>query len=459
MNAIAALERFRGRCVGVLGLARSGLAAARALQAAGASVRAWDDDPAALARHTDLAPGRAGDVADLAALVVSPGVPLSRPAPHPLVQAARGAQVEITCDIELFCDGLGPRPLVAVTGTNGKSTTSALCHHLLVAAGRDALLGGNIGVPVLDLDPGPADRIVVLELSSFQLALCSRLHPRVACWLNLSPDHLDRHGDLAGYAAAKMRIFANQRAGDTAVVGIDDAPSRAAAAALAGASLVRVSTEEALAEGVFVRDGWLVEASHGAARAVADLRQLPCLPGRHNQQNVAVAFAALRALGLAADEIVAGLASFPGLPHRLEEVARSGGLRWINDSKATNPEAAARALVSFRHIYWIAGGRAKPGGFAGLRGCLAAVRAAFLIGEAATAMADELGDVVKVTVVGTLEAAVAAAARAAALDGPEDAVVLLAPACASFDQFHSYEQRGDQFRRLARIYAAGRVAA
>lgn len=459
MSGLAGLDRFRGRCVGVLGLARSGVAATRALQAAGATVLVWDDDPAILARHPELAPGHTADLAGLAALVVSPGVPLTHPAPHPLIEAARAANVALTCDVELFCDGLGPRPLVAITGTNGKSTTSALCHHLLLEAGRDAILGGNIGVPVLDLDPGPTARVVVLETSSFQLDLCSRLRPHVACWLNLTPDHLDRHGDLAGYVAAKRRIFRNQRAGDTAVIGIDDAPSREVAAGLQGPRVIAVSTQVPLAQGVYVRDGILIDASDGAAREVADLRELPILPGRHNQQNVAVAFAALRALGLSADAIVAGLPSFPGLPHRLEEVARGGGVRWINDSKATNPEAAARALASFRDVYWIAGGRAKPGGFRALRPHLASVRAAFLIGEAAAAIAADLGDLVPTTEVGTLDAAVAAAARAAAADGLGDAVVLLAPACASFDQFHSYEHRGDRFRRLARIQAAARAAA
>jgi UDP-N-acetylmuramoylalanine--D-glutamate ligase len=459
MSPLAALDRFRGRRVGVLGLARSGLAATRALQAVGATVLVWDDDPAALARHPELAPGRPADVAGLAALVVSPGVPLTHPAPHPLIEAARAAKVPLTCDIELFCDGLGPRPLVAVTGTNGKSTTSALCHHLLVAAGRDAVLGGNIGVPALDLDPGPSDRVVVLETSSFQLDLCTRLRPRVACWLNLTPDHLDRHGDVAGYVAAKMRIFRNQRDGDTAVIGVDDAPSRTVAAGLRGPRVIAVSTREAIAPGVYVRDGVLIDASDGAAREVVDLSALPTLPGRHNQQNAAVAFAALRALGLHADAIVPGLATFPGLPHRLEEVARGAGVRWINDSKATNPEAAARALGSFRNIYWIAGGRAKPGGFRDLRPHLGSVRAAFLIGEAAAAMAGDLGDLAPMTVVGTLEAAVTAAARAATADGHGDAVVLLAPACASFDQFRSYEHRGDVFRRLARMQASGRAAA
>lgn len=459
MSALAGLDRFRGRRVGVLGLARSGVAATRALQAAGATVLAWDDDPAVLARHPELASGRPTDVAGLAALVVSPGVPLTHPTPHPLIAAARTAKIPLTCDVELFCDSLGPRPLVAVTGTNGKSTTSALCHHLLVTAGRDAILGGNIGVPALDLDPGPRDRVVVLEMSSFQLDLCSRLRPRVACWLNLTPDHLDRHGDLAGYVAAKRRIFRNQRDGDTAVIGVDDAPSRAVAADLHGPRVITVSTSEPRAQGVYVRDGVLIDASDGPAREVADLGRLPTLPGRHNQQNAAVAFAALRALGLRADEIVPGLATFPGLPHRLEEVARGGGVRWINDSKATNTEAAARALGSFRDVYWIAGGRAKPGGFRDLRPHLASVRAAFLIGEAAAAIAGDLGDLVPMTAVGTLEAAVTAAARAAAADGCGDAVVLLAPACASFDQFRSYEHRGDMFRRLARMHATGRVAA
>ncbi|MFO1068720.1 MAG: UDP-N-acetylmuramoyl-L-alanine--D-glutamate ligase [Geminicoccaceae bacterium] len=453
--AMKSLARFAGRKVGILGMARSGLAAGRVLAAAGADVLAWDDQPGPLAEAARFGAraGTAADIPSLAALVASPGVPLTHPAPHPVIAAAQAAGVEVTCDIELFADGLGPRPLLAITGTNGKSTTSALAHHLLRAAGRDAVLGGNIGKAVFELDPGPEDRIVVLELSSFQLDLCARLHPRVACWLNLTPDHLDRHGDLDGYIAAKRRIFRNQGAGDTAVIGVDDAPSAAVLAGLARPRTVAVSVERRLAAGVYVEQGRLYDATGSAPVAVADLTGLPTLRGAHNHQNVAVAYGAVRALGLAAEEAVAGLASFAGLAHRMEEVARAGRVVWINDSKATNPDSATKSLGCFDNLFWIAGGKPKPGGFRSLRPYLGAVREAYAIGQAADALAADLGDLVPVHRSGTLDAALSAASDAAEASGLEPAVVLLAPACASFDQFRSFEHRGDVFRSLARARA------
>jgi UDP-N-acetylmuramoylalanine--D-glutamate ligase len=459
---MGALDRYRGKRVGILGLARSGLAAARALRAAGADVLAYDDKPDALARASaqGLEPGSVADVPALALLVPSPGVPLTHPAPHPVIAAAFAAGVPIRGDVDLFAEAVAPRRIVGITGTNGKSTTTALVRHLLAEGGLDAVRGGNIGEAVFDLDPGPDSRVFVLELSSFQLDLCETLRPAVAVWLNLTPDHLDRHGDLAGYAAAKARIFRNQRAGDRAVIGVDDDSSREVADRLEreGRSVTRVSVGAVPRGGVGVRDGWLVDALDGAERPVLDLRTLERLRGRHNHQNAAVAYAAGRALGLSPEEAARGFPSFVGLPHRLEEVAKAGGVRFVNDSKATNPDAAARALESFDAIFWIAGGKPKPGGFASLRPQMRAVRRAFLIGEAADEIERDLGDLAPVERSGTLAVAIEAAARAARASGIGESVVLLAPACASYDQFANFEERGDRFRELARTLAAGAAA-
>jgi UDP-N-acetylmuramoylalanine--D-glutamate ligase len=449
------LDRFQGRKVGVLGMARSGIAVARALATAGAEVLGWDDRAEAL-RGLGLAAGTAADIPHLAAMVASPGVPLTHPAPHPVIAAARAARVPITCDIELFCDSLPTDSVIAVTGTNGKSTTAALIHHLLVKAGMDAALGGNIGVPVFDLAPA---RRYVLELSSYQLDLCTRLHPHIAVWTNLTPDHLDRHGDLAGYVAAKRRIFARQGAEDWAIVGVDDAPSAAVAAELSARTL-RVSLEGPIeGEGLSVVGGVLHETIGGPERRIGRIDGFAGLRGRHNQQNAALAYGVGRALGLAPDVLLAGLSTFAGLAHRMEEVARTGPVVWVNDSKATNPDSATKSLDSFADIFWIAGGKPKPGGFALLRPFMRHVRGAFLIGQAADEIAAELGDLVPVRRCGTLERAMAEAGEAALASGHEPAVVLLAPACASFDQFDSFEHRGEVFRALATARLGGEVAA
>lgn len=463
------LESYRGRRVGILGMARSGLAAARALKAAGAEVLAFDDKPEALARAAaglGLASGRVEDVVGLAALVVSPGVPLTHPAPHPVVALARGAEVRLTCDIDLFAEVVAASAdfamVIGVTGTNGKSTTSALIHHLLAESGKDALLGGNIGRPVFDLDPPRAGRYYVLELSSFQLDLCSTLHPDVAVWLNITPDHLDRHGDLESYVRAKRSIFRNLAGEDWAVVGIDDEPSRRVVEELralpgGGLRIVPVSAAGPCERGVYADEarGVLVDARRGPpAVPLARLDRLPRLRGRHNWQNAAAAAAAALCCGLEPDEIERGLASFEGLPHRMEEVASARGVLWVNDSKATNPDAASKSLSSYADIFWIAGGRPKPGGFASLRPLTGAVRRAYLIGEAAGEIERDLGDLVPVERSGTLEAAVASASRAARASGLSGAAVLLAPACASYDQFANFEARGDAFRALAKVAAA-----
>ena len=444
------LERYAGRKVGILGMARSGLAAARALAGIGAEVVAYDDNPTAVAR-SGFPAGRPEAIPGLALLVPSPGVPLTHPAPHPLIAAARLAGVPVRGDVDLFAECLGLRRVVGITGTNGKSTTTALVHHLLTVAGVDAVLGGNIGRPVFELDLGPEDRVFVLELSSYQLDLTDRLRCKVAVWLNLTPDHLDRHGDISGYIAAKKRIFKNQVLGDVVVIGIDDEPSREVAYRLKalGRQVVTVALDATVPAEIEVVDGRLIDTLDGLPVEALDLRALQGLKGRHNAQNAAVAYAAVRAVGLEPEAVAAGLPSFKGLAHRMEEVARDGRLVWVNDSKATNPDAAAKSLASYPSIYWIAGGKPKPGGFKRLRPFLGAVRSGYLIGTAARAIAEDLGDLVPLHEVGTLDAAVRAASAEARRREDAEAVILLAPACASFDQFSDFEARGEAFRALA----------
>jgi UDP-N-acetylmuramoylalanine--D-glutamate ligase len=322
-------------------------------------------------------------------------------------------------------------------------------------------LGGNIGRPVFDLVLGEPSETIVLELSSFQLELCRELACRVAVWLNLTPDHLDRHGSLEGYVAAKKRIFAHRTPADRAVVAVDDGISTAVALELErlGRAPIRVSVGRLPEGGVGVIEGRLVEALDGTPQEVADLRGLRSLKGTHNHQNAAAAYAALRVLGLDPAAASAGLASFRGLPHRMEEVGRVGRVAIVNDSKATNPEAATKSLGSFENVFWIAGGRAGPGGFAVLAPFMARVRRGYLIGEAAEAIAAELGHLAPLEHAGSLEVALDAALEAARASG-EEAVVLLAPACKSFDQFKSYEHRGDVFRDLvhARLQGSAETA-
>jgi UDP-N-acetylmuramoylalanine--D-glutamate ligase len=447
------------RTVAVLGLGRSGRSACRALLAGGARVLAWDDDPA---RRAEVAAQRV-PLVDLASadwngidrLVLSPGIPLRHPRPHPMVERARAAEVPVIGDIELLVESLPNRRIVGITGTNGKSTTTALIGALLRAGGTGVQVGGNIGLPALDLLPKPTEDIYVLELSSYQLELTDHLACAVAVLLNLSADHLDRHGGMAAYGHAKRRIFRNQRASDWAIVGVDDAHGRALAEELRGGphQVVPVSAAGRLGRGVWVEDGRLYDALEGASREIADLRPIQSLQGSHNWQNAAAAYAAARVLGVAPDAATAGLRRFEGLAHRLEPVASLAGVRFVNDSKATNPDSAARSLASFDAIFWIAGGRPKEGGFAALEPHLGHVRHAYLIGEAAPALAELLEGRVPFTQSHNLERAVRDAAAAASRAGDARPVVLLAPACASFDQFANFEARGDAFKALVRLLA------
>jgi UDP-N-acetylmuramoylalanine--D-glutamate ligase len=417
-----------GQTWAVYGLARSGLAALRFLARSGATVVAWDDK--AEARDAALAAVPAVRLADpmvepiggFAGLLVSPGVPLNR---HPLAARARDAGVPVVGDIELFQRsraGLPPHRLVAITGTNGKSTTTALLHHLLASAGQLARLGGNIGLPILDQPPLPAGGTYVLELSSFQIDLSQTVAADIAILTNVTPDHLDRYADIEAYAAAKARLFAMQAPGAAAIIATDDGFTRAIAATLpAGLAMTAVSSADV--------------AAHDQAR-------WPALPGPHNAQNIACAVAAARLLGVSEAALERGLASFPGLPHRMEQVATVRGVRFVNDSKATNPTSAAPALQAYRDVHWIVGGQAKTKELDACLPHLAHVKAAYTIGEAGGLFADILRPLVSVAASGTLQRAVTDAA-AAAIAGD---TVLLSPACASFDQFRDFEARGQAFK-------------
>jgi UDP-N-acetylmuramoylalanine--D-glutamate ligase len=449
---------FAGKKVAVFGLGGSGLASARALAAGGADVVGCDDNAAGFAAAAQAGIATADlrklDWSKIAALLLAPGVPLTHPAPHWTVGLARAAGVEVIGDIELYCRErrkLAPHsPFVAITGTNGKSTTTALIHHLLVAAGRSADLGGNIGTAVLTLAPPRPDHAHVIECSSYQIDLAPSIDPRVGVLINVSADHLDRHGTLEHYAAVKERLAAGVQPDGTAVIGVDDEWCAAAAdrVAASGKNVVRISVRRRLSDGIFSESGELVRAVNGGAQPVATLGGIGSLRGLHNAQNAACAAAAALALGLDAAAIQAGLRSFPGLAHRMEQVGRKDAVLFVNDSKATNADSAAQALSCFADIFWIAGGKPKTGGIASLAGFFPRIRKAYLIGEAAKEFAGTLDGKVPYDLVGTLERAVEAAARDAGASGLKEPVVLLSPACASFDQYRNFEIRGDRFREL-----------
>ena len=454
------VDSFAGRRVAVLGLARSGRAAARALAAGGAEIIGWDDNPAArdAAGDIPLCDPAALDWRGIAALILSPGIPHSFPEPHPAVMQARAAGVDIIGDIELLGRAQKAARYIGITGTNGKSTTTALVGHILAACGRIVAVGGNLGTPVLSLMPLGADGLYVLELSSFQLELLATLVFDIGVLLNITPDHLDRHGGMAGYVAAKRRIFAGQRRGMTAIVGIDDPICHDLCNELrqAGrARVVPVSVTQKAPGGVYVDQGWLVDATGPRLVQVLDLAAAERLPGSHNWQNAAAAYAVARTAGVAADDAARAIRSFPGLAHRQELVATIDGVRFVNDSKATNADAAEKALACYDAIYWIAGGLPKAGGIASLVPYFERVRHAYLIGTATEECAATLGSSVPLTKCGDLAAAVAAASAQARHDGVENAVVLLSPACASYDQFANFEERGDAFRRLVAEVDAG----
>ena len=442
----------------MFGLGGSGLAVCAALKAGGAEVIACDDNldrmvQAAQANYitADL---RNVSWAHFAALILTPGVPLTHPKPHWTVDLARAANVEVIGDIELFCRErkrhAPDAPFVAITGTNGKSTTTALIAHLMRAAGYDTQMGGNIGTAILSLAPPRAGRVHVVEMSSYQIDLAPSLDPSVGILLNISEDHIDRHGTLAQYAAVKERLVAGVQTNGVAIVGVDDDLSSAIADHLAqsGKTVVRISVTRPLADGIGVDGTKLIRTSAAASTVIADIANIGSLRGAHNAQNAACASAAVLALGVSLDALQKGLRSFPGLAHRMEQIGRRNGVLYVNDSKGTNADAAARALSSFQDIYWITGGKPKSGGITSLVEFFPRVRKAYLIGEAAHEFAATLEGRVPYEISATLDAAIPAAARDAEADAIADAVVLLSPACASFDQYRNFEIRGDAFREL-----------
>jgi UDP-N-acetylmuramoylalanine--D-glutamate ligase len=447
-----ALTHLKGRSIGVFGLARSGLATVRGAVAGGATdVIVWDDKEEARVKAEDL-----GGVAEeptrwpwerLESLVLAPGVPLTHPAPHPIVELARHEGVEIIADVELLWrEGEGRVRFVGITGTNGKSTTAALVGHVLADAGLSVSVGGNIGRAALDLEPLEEGRVYVLELSSYQLDLTRRFRPDVAVWLNLTADHLDRHGSMSGYAKAKARIFLNMTAEDTGIAGIDEPEMQAVTRAIqyqGRPRLLTVSVAKHDDATLYVdADGQLFEAG---AR-VAAFAGFPTLRGLHNWQNAAVAWGVAKALGLEDKTILDAMASFPGLAHRMELIGRRDSVLFINDSKATNADATAHALAAFEAIYWIAGGQAKEGGIESLVEYFPKITKAYLIGSAAEAFSETLARRVPHVIAGDLETAVRMAAQDAAIDRRAEPAVLLSPACASFDQYTDFEARGEAFR-------------
>jgi UDP-N-acetylmuramoylalanine--D-glutamate ligase len=460
---------FEGRTVAVFGLARTGLTAARALEAGGARAALWDDKPAAreaaAAEGFDLTDLTMADWGQFAAVMLSPGVPLTHPAPHWTVDKAKASGVEILGDVELFARAVNAAPkhkrpkVIAITGTNGKSTTTALIGHICAEAARDVRIGGNIGFGVLGLEDMHGGAVYVLELSSYQLDLTSSLKPDVAVILNISPDHLERHGGMEGYVAAKRRILANQARGDTAVIGVDDAWGQQIFTEINAANrrtIVPISANKAMSRGVYSLDGLLYDATGERAAEIADLKQARSLPGRHNWQNAAAAYAAARGVGIAVEQASRALMSFPGLAHRMETVGVIGKVRFVNDSKATNADAARQAMSSYPHIYWIAGGQPKAGGIDDLADLFPRVTKAYLVGEAAPAFARTLKGKAPTIHSGTIAAATEAAFKDAAATGKE-AIVLLSPASASFDQFADFEARGEAFRAAVQALAAGRT--
>jgi UDP-N-acetylmuramoylalanine--D-glutamate ligase len=445
-------QSFQGKRVAMFGLARSGISCALALQAGGAAVFAWDDsEPAqdkARADGVTVTNLHTVDFKTLNALVLSPGVPLTHPEPHWTVMKAKAAGVEIIGDTEVFVrevQDTGAK-IIAITGTNGKSTTTALIGHVLKHCGLDVDVGGNIGNAVFNLRKPTRGLHYVLELSSFQIDLMPGLAPDIGILTNITPDHLDRHGTMEHYASIKARMFAKQRDDQTALVGIDDSWGTGIANTLHNsADLRRVSVVTSLQDGICAPDGILHDMRENKSVAQLDLRKLPALVGRHNWQNACMAYGAATALGLAPSDILKAMQSFPGLAHRMQQVARMGNVAFVNDSKATNADAAEKALTSYDNIFWIAGGLAKTGGIESLRPHFNRIRKAYLIGVSAPELSKELDGDVAIVMADTIARAVQLAATDASASGLPNATVLLSPACASFDQYKNFEERGDDF--------------
>ena len=442
---------YESQKVAVFGLGKAGDAAIASLLAGGAQIYAWDDHEISCARamanyagKIHIQPIREWPWQEIKALILSPGVPLTHPKPHNVVELAREHNVPVMGDIEILYRACPDARYVGITGTNGKSTTTTLIGHILKSAGIKTEVGGNLGTAALALKSLGADGVYVIETSSYQLDLLHSVRFNVAAFTNVTPDHLDRHGSMEGYVAAKMHIFDRQQKDDTAVVAIDDDYTRDVVSKLRAQqaqSLVEVSSQAGSKAGIYVDDGILHDGENRF-----DLRPIVTLTGRHNWQNAAVAYGVARACGVAPDVICEAMKTFAGLRHRLQLAATIDGVRFINDSKATNADATSNALAPYDTIYWIAGGKAKEGGIDTLDAYFPKIRHAYLIGAAQDAFAQVLEKHgVAYTRCGTLDNALQQAATRAFMDNVPDAVVLLSPACASFDQWKSFEERGDAF--------------
>lgn len=456
-------SQFNGKTVAVFGLGRTGISAALSLQAGGATVLAWDDRKeardAAKEKGVTIDNLKRADWNEIDSFVLSPGVPHSFPKPHWSAKRALAASVPIICDIEILAREVAAVPksrrpkIIAITGTNGKSTTTALIGHILSECGKDAQIGGNIGRGVLDLDRMHGGSYYVIELSSYQLERTYSLRANASVHLNLSPDHLDRHGDMDGYGNAKKRIFLNQTPEDVAVVGVDDEHGKVLLCEMLSekrSKVVPISARRSIGAGVFVLGGKLFCTREKRANEICDLTKAKALEGQHNWQNAAAAFAAVSSLGIDPKAIGKAILSFPGLVHRMESVGRAGKVRFVNDSKATNADAAQQALASYDEIFWIAGGVAKEGGIKPLLPLMDNVKKAYLIGESSKDFATTLIRAKvdhKVSI--DLDKAILCATRDALESGAKNPIILLSPACASFDQFPNFEIRGDAFKAQA----------
>ncbi|MCI5049160.1 MAG: UDP-N-acetylmuramoyl-L-alanine--D-glutamate ligase [Rickettsiales bacterium] len=447
------LPFLKGQHVGVVGLGKSGLATVDSLLASDAKVCVWDDGDAAAATvkqrygdKVDWLPVDEWHWGDIALVVLAPGVPYTHPAPHAAVEFAAQHNVEIVGDVELLYRAQPDATYVAITGTNGKSTTTSLIAHILGEAGRTVQVGGNLGIAALGLEPLNEQGIYVLELSSYQLDLIRTTRFDAALLLNISPDHLDRHGDIDGYITAKRHIFERQEIHDAAIVGVDDAYSEAVCRDLIAKEdrrVIPIMTTQTSSKGIWVKDAVLHNPLSDDAIAY-DLSSIATLNGEHNHQNAAAAYAACWHVGLSHDEIARGMESFAGLAHRMQLVTEHEGVLFVNDSKATNADAAARSLGSYQNIHWIVGGVAKAGGIEPLSSYFPRVKHAYLIGEASGEFAKTLDGKAEYSLSGEMAQAVKQTVANAA---PGD-VILLAPACASFDQYPNFEARGDAFIAL-----------
>ncbi|WP_336279515.1 UDP-N-acetylmuramoyl-L-alanine--D-glutamate ligase [Bartonella sp. CB175] len=453
------VECYKGQKVALFGLGRSGLAAAQALISGGAEVVAWDDNPVGLeAACREGIPTKDlqyENWSEFGALILTPGVPLTYPNPHWVVDKARQAGVEIIGDIELFVrarnhflktHGFCDRdvPFIAITGTNGKSTTTALLAHLLEQMGYSVQMGGNIGTAILTLKPFVKERIYVIECSSFQIDLTPSIQPTIGLLLNLTPDHIDRHGSFAHYVQAKRRLISRAL---HAFISVDDAVCQALYQELIneGHKIEAISKERFLENGFYANETKLFSVYHGRRHMLVDLANMTALRGSHNAQNTLMVLATLQALKITDSYIEKYLASYKGLPHRMQQVCKIGSVLFINDSKATNADASAPALSTFNDIFWIVGGQAKEGGINALKRFFYKIRKAYLIGTSAEEFSGVIGSSFPFSMSLTLKNAVHEAASDAVRCEAKEAVILFSPACASYDQFKNYEERGDAF--------------